>query len=337
LALIGELFHAIETVKGNKEQCKALGMRAKRVTEGFSGFVCLPIFHQFRSIMLSELQRLPRITQQSLADRGVFVQLHEMLRSAAEFCGEFSGRNVLRRMLTYRADAERFDDFNRRLSEVVQDAELTLTLDQRAWRDAQEADNKTVQLLPSDLVRICHSVGLQWDAMLTAMESGFSGVNAGVRNVSASVDAMFGKVDNVADQLAETKALVENLLKLQSLNKNGEAPVAAASGAFLHDMLAMQNTWEINPREIKFDQKEDEFGMLRPVSLGEGAFGEVHRGRSLLVCEMSTTHIASPLGVYRGQAVAVKTIKFRLPSDHTEFLKEVSAMNKLHRPNIGKL
>ena len=44
--------------------------------------------------------------------------------------------------------------------------------------------------------------------------------------------------------------------------------------------------------------------------------------------------MASP-GFYRSQAVAVKTIKFRLPSDHAEFLKEVSAMNKLHHPNIG--
>jgi hypothetical protein len=33
--------------------------------------------------------------------------------------------------------------------------------------------------------------------------------------------------------------------------------------------------------------------------------------------------------------MAVKTIKFRLPSDHAEFLKEVSVMNKLHHPNIG--
>ena len=33
--------------------------------------------------------------------------------------------------------------------------------------------------------------------------------------------------------------------------------------------------------------------------------------------------------------MAVKTIKFRLPSDHAEFLKEVNAMNKLHHPNIG--
>jgi hypothetical protein len=31
----------------------------------------------------------------------------------------------------------------------------------------------------------------------------------------------------------------------------------------------------------------------------------------------------------------VKTIKFRLPSDHVEFLKEVNAMDKLHHPNIG--
>jgi serine/threonine protein kinase len=33
--------------------------------------------------------------------------------------------------------------------------------------------------------------------------------------------------------------------------------------------------------------------------------------------------------------VAVKTVKFRLPSDHIEFLKEVNTMNKLHHPNIG--
>ena len=39
--------------------------------------------------------------------------------------------------------------------------------------------------------------------------------------------------------------------------------------------------------------------------------------------------------MYRNQPVAVKTIKFRLPSDLDEFLKEVNAMNKLHHPNIG--
>ncbi len=39
--------------------------------------------------------------------------------------------------------------------------------------------------------------------------------------------------------------------------------------------------------------------------------------------------------MYRNQPVAVKTIKFRMPSDHVDFLKEVNAMNKLHHPNIG--
>jgi hypothetical protein len=39
--------------------------------------------------------------------------------------------------------------------------------------------------------------------------------------------------------------------------------------------------------------------------------------------------------MYRNQVVAVKTVKFQLPSDHAEFLKEVDAMNKLHHPNIG--
>jgi hypothetical protein len=106
--------------------------------------------------------------------------------------------------------------------------------------------------------------------MLAAIETGDESV------------AGFGSVVNLADQLAETRAIVANLRQLQSKQKNNTAAPASSGGAaFLHDMLAQQEAWEINPREVKFDHVEDEFGDMRRVSLGEGAFGEVLRGRSL--------------------------------------------------------
>jgi hypothetical protein len=96
--------------------------------------------------------------------------------------------------------------------------------------------------------------------------------------------AEFGSVVNLADQLAETSAIVENLRLLQSKQKNSTVALATSGGApFLHDMLTQQESWEINPREVKFDQVEDEFGDMRRVSLGEGAFGEVLRGWSFLL------------------------------------------------------
>jgi hypothetical protein len=224
-------------------------------------------------------------------------------------------------MLTYKGDATRFNELCHRFGEVAREAGLALPLDEAAWREAQEGDIRA------------------WQTMLTAVETG---------DVSA---ADFNSVDGLTDQLAETSTIVANLRQLQSKQKNNAGTPASSDGApFLHDMLAQQKSWEINPREVKFEQVEDEFGDMRRVSLGEGAFGEVLRGRSLVswffvfgfgfcfcffVNARQLTHHATLSGTYRGKSVAVKTVKFRLPSDHAEFLKEVNTMNKLHHPNIG--
>jgi hypothetical protein len=53
---------------------------------------------------------------------------------------------------------------------------------------------------------------------------------------------------------------------------------SSGGAPFLHDMLAQQESWEINSREVKFEQMEDEFGDMCRMLLGEGVFGEVFRG-----------------------------------------------------------
>ncbi len=226
-ALLGELTAALEGITGNTAQCWLL--------------------HLLAELVIHELLQLPLAAQASLGERGVLVSLHETLRAATAFCGEFKGRHVLQRMLTYQGDAVRFDDFNRRLGEVARAAGVSLPLDEAAWREAQGTDSRT------------------WDAMISGVET-TNGFSIGV----------FGDVDALVDQLAEMGAIVENLRRLQTKQKNDTAPTIG--GAFLHDMLAQQESWEINPREVTFDQVEDEYGDLRRVSLGEGAFGEVLRG-----------------------------------------------------------
>jgi hypothetical protein len=135
-------------------------------------------------------------------------------------------------------------------------AGFSLPLDAAAWREAQEGDIRASE------------------AMLLSIETG-----------EAST-ADFSSVDALADQVAETNAIVANLRQLQSKLKNSASSTSASSGGapFLRDMLVQQKSWEIKPREVKFDQFEDEFGDMRRVSLGEGAFGEVLRGRSLVSC-----------------------------------------------------
>jgi hypothetical protein len=281
-----KLANVLEGVTANTGQCWLLHLQAE--------------------LIIHELQQLPPAAQASLGERGALVALHETLRAATAFCGEFKGHHVLQRMLTYKSDVARFDELCHRFGEVAREAGLALPLDEAAWREAQEGD-----------IGAC-------SAMLLAIETGNT----------ATTD--FGSIDDLPNQLAETSAIVGNLRQLQSKQKN-HAAATGGSDAFLHDMLAQQESWEINPREVKFDQMEDEFGDMRRVSLGEGAFGEVLRGWFFYLLFMNSQRLTPvmPPGLYRGRAVAVKTVKFRLPSDHAEFLKEVNTMNKLHHPNIG--
>jgi hypothetical protein len=231
-ALLGELTVALEGITSNTGQCEIMMLQAELVAH--------------------ELQQLSPATQASLGERGVLVALHETLRAATAFCGEFKGRHVLRRMLTHKGDVARFDELCRRLSEVAHEAGILLPVDEVAWRTAQENDRDASH------------------AMLVAMETA-TGVPVDV----------FGGVEDLAGQLAETRAIVATLRQLPNA-----APASNGGAPFLHDMLAQQEAWEINPREVKFDQVEDEFGDMRRVSLGEGTFGEVLRGRLLvLVCK----------------------------------------------------
>jgi hypothetical protein len=230
-ALLGELTAALEGVTSNSGQCWLL--------------------HLLVELIIHELQQLPLVAQASLGERGVLVSLHETLRAAAAFCGEFKGRHVLQRILTRTGDVVKLDELCHRFRDVARAAGISLPLDETAWREAQETDTRT------------------WDAMLAAVET-TGGVSTGI----------FGGVDDLADQLAETRVLVENLRRLQTKQKNDAAPTS--DGAILRDMLTHQESWEINPREVKLDHAEDEFGNMRCVSLGEGAFGEVLRGRSFV-------------------------------------------------------
>ena len=216
------------------------------------------LLHLHAESIIHELQQLPLATQAVFGERGVLVSLHETLRATTAFCGEFKGRHVLQRMLTHKGDAARFDELSCRFSEVCREAGVLPPLDETAWREAQENDMRV------------------WGAMLAAMETN--------KNLAAD----FENLEALADQVAETSAIVENLRQLQSKQKNNTAP-ASNSGAFLQDMLAQQEAWEINPREVKFFHAEDEFGDMRRVSLGEGAFGEVLRGRFLFwrLCAMA--------------------------------------------------
>jgi hypothetical protein len=259
--LLGELTAALEGVTGNTGQCWLLHLQVE--------------------LIIHELQQQPPAALTSLGERGVLVALHETLRAATAFCGEFKGRHVLRRMLSHKSDVVRFDELSHRFGEVAREAGLSLPLDEAAWREAQEGDIQA------------------WDAMLAAIES----------TTDISVD-LFGCVEDLADQLAETSTIVENLRQLQSKQKNSTVAPASSSGGgggapFLHDMLTQQESWEINPREVKFDQVEDEFGDMRRVSLGEGAFGEVLRGWSffwlLLLfnnsrCFFVARHVSEPTG-----------------------------------------
>jgi hypothetical protein len=236
-ALLGELTAVLEGVTANTRQCWLLHLQAE--------------------FIIHELQQLPPAAQASLGERGALVALHETLRAATAFCGEFKGRHVLRRMRTHKGDAMRFDELSCRFGEVAREAGLALPLDEAAWREAQESDIRA------------------WDAMLAAVETG---------DVST---ADFGSVDGLTDQLAETSAIVVNLRQLQSKQKNNIAVAPASSGGapFLHDMLAQQEAWEVNPREVKFDQIEDEFGDMRRFRLARAPLAKCFAvGLFLFVC-----------------------------------------------------
>jgi hypothetical protein len=178
------------------------------------------------------------------------------LRAAAAFCGEFRGRKALRRLLTYKADAARFDELNRRLCEVYRETGLAIDLDDAAWRAAQAADNA------------------DWGDKLEKIEACFVDGHSIPERVTMTVEQIFGHVDRAPEQLVDTASFVESLLQMRLQSKDG--------GVCQREQADMRAIWEINPLEITFDQRKDEFGEMRRVSLGEGAFGEVLRGACVL-------------------------------------------------------
>jgi hypothetical protein len=126
-ALLGELLRAVEGAQCNKGQCGELGRQAQR--------------------LVSELERLGKPMRQALMERGVFAELAETLRAAKEFCEEFAGKHFLRRMLSHAGDAAKFAEFKERLDGIVQAAQLSLALDQRAWHEAQQKDASVVEAI----------------------------------------------------------------------------------------------------------------------------------------------------------------------------------------------
>jgi hypothetical protein len=242
-ALLDELTAAQSGIIVNTAQCELLYSQAVRVVD--------------------ELRRLPPPTQDFFAQQGTFALLHETLRAATAFCGEFEGRHVLRHVLTYKRDAGRFDELMRRFADVIQAAGFASTVDEHVWCAAQEADN------------------VAWETKLDDIETWLtSNVGSHLDSVASPIQRLFGLVDSTPQQQEETAALLESLRQLQSIQKNKTAALARSgdSIACLLDGLDFQEVWEINPFEVKFDQKKDEFGDIRRVSLGEGAFGEVLRG-----------------------------------------------------------
>jgi hypothetical protein len=235
LTLLGELFSAFQGVKGNKEQCTALGSRAKRVTD--------------------ELGRLTKETRVALNQRGTFETLNQTLKAAADFSAEFKGQHFLRRMLSYRSDAGKFDDLNKRLGEVITEANLALTLDERAWRDAQRQDAKDAE------------------GLLVRLDQGFADVKGDVAGVGMGVEKVYGKVDSLAEQLSEMKLLMESMTAAQS-----KSALGSSQGATAHAVDVELEIWQINAKEIKFDTNLEEDGFKTKVEIGSGSFGVVFRG-----------------------------------------------------------
>ena len=242
LHLLDELTAAQSGITANKAQCKLL--------------------HELAVHVVGELQHLPQATQDSFAHLGTFAGMYETLRAATDFCRIFKGHNALRRILKYKSDAERFNDFKCRLSDVMQDAGLPVPLDdlvwRTAWRAAQEADAAAWE----DINKCLADADLLSSQCVTRISRGF------------------GLPDSTPGQADETCAIVESLRQFLSRQKSCAASTGG-SDAPVHDMLVQLELWEINPREVKFDQMEDKFGDMRRVSLGEGTFGKVYRGSSV--------------------------------------------------------
>jgi hypothetical protein len=246
LTLLDALRAAVEGVKANKEQCAALLERAQRVAH--------------------ELQRLPVGLRLALKDRNIFVTLEQTLRNAADFCVEFKGQGFLRRMLTFSSDAAKFNDFNDRFGQVIAEANLALALDDRAWEDAQRKDGKTV------------------DEVLARMDRGFDAVQEKFASVGEDLRGQFG----------DLKKMMADMLLAQSkssgYHSSGSGGSSSGGGsdpcdlAHVSEILAKCAIWELNPREVVYDEEEDARGRRGVVKLGGGASGDVHRGKQIGSC-----------------------------------------------------
>ncbi len=275
LTLLSALLTAAASAKGNKKQCTALGARATR--------------------MADELGRLTEETRGVLNQRGTFETFNQTLKAAADFCAEFKGQYFLRRMLSYRADAAKFDDFNKRLSDVVAEASLALSLDERAWRDAQLNDGKDAETL------------------LVRLDQGFSDMKDDMAGVGLVVENVYGKVDSLADQLTEMRQIMESMRAAQSKSILGTSQKETTLRLQFSDL----EIWQINAKEIKFDREEDHEGERVKVQIGSGSFGIVYRG------------------TYRKIPAAIKTAKLETEKDRDIFVAEVNIMSHLRHPNIG--
>ena len=231
LTLLDLLRGAVDGVQANKEQCTALLDRAQRVA--------------------GELQRLTVETRKALNQRGVFTALDVTLQGAAAFCVEFKGRNFLVRAFTHKSDAAKFSEYNKRLLDIVAEANLALALDDRAWRDAQEKDGKTVE------------------ALFGCMDQGFG-----------QLQALFsGGLVGLAEQFAELKKMISEMpAQSASSGYTSAGSGGANTAARVGEMLARREIWELDPQEVEYDEEKDARGRRGPVKLGGGSFGVVQRG-----------------------------------------------------------
>jgi hypothetical protein len=91
--------------------------------------------------------------------------------------------------------------------------------------------------------------------------------------VQGGIEVLLGGQGNLQQQVSEMVKLLESMKAAQG-SKQAAGPAKTA-----YEMVMLTRSWELNPKEIKFDKAVDEYDDETKVKLGSGTFGEVHRGQ----------------------------------------------------------
>lgn len=268
---------AVVGAKCNKQQCQALGARVDR--------------------LVSELQRLPAQKYANICNSPVAIGLIGELDADVELVRQFGGKGFLKRMLFYSSDAEKLQEAQTRLDQVVGDMKLKLDLDTVQWQDARSADACAAQ------------------AVLERLEQGQADIKALLTYGLAAEDRRQQVAEEVQQEVADIKAMMTAFVKA----RDASSTASSSSGQTSGEAWVIPLHCRINPREVIFVQEEDDFGDMRRVELGTGAFGAVLKA------------------TYRGQQVAVKTLVLHYPKDKDSFCREVAVMSRLSHSNVARL